>query len=219
MKHIVVPRLRLNQLQSLCETTLRVCANQPSLEVPYQQLQQRYENFKASSEKSLVSSARDAHDTSRDRAITGFELHIKALRYFPQYSGPIDTALAALEDLVSQHDPDMRNLPFDEETAAIDNYVADLKKFDFSPLASTQLEQWVSAIEEENAAFKQASQDWAAHKVEREKMEAPSIIAIDLRKRLNQLFAVLIAFRLINPSDENLENAHIEITKQLASFK
>ena len=219
MKHITLPRLRLNQLQSLCETALRVCNPLPGLEVPCEQLQQRYGQFKQSLEKSLVNSSREAFDVSRDRTISGFEFHVKALRYFPNNSEAVNSALAQLEQLLSQHDPDMRSLPFDEESAAIDNYVADLKKFDFSPLADTQLERWVSAIENENQAFKQASEAWANHKVELEKMASPSAIAPELRRLLSNLFTVLVAMRLIQSGDEALQNAYIAITEQINGFK
>ena len=178
-----------------------------------------FDSFKSSMNKISVASEREAFDASRDRAVMGLHLHARAQSYFPNNSPEVNAALLELNKILDVFDTKIRRLPMDEKTAALDNFVSELKEFNFTLLGETQLGQWVEAIEQENNEFKKVSQHWYSANVASEQSTPASELAPQLRKQLNVLYMMLVANLMVNPEDSALKNAYTEITLRLESFR
>lgn len=219
MKLIALPRLRLNQLQTLAENSVRICQALPQLEAALANVVPVLAEYKDSMNKPQTSAAqREEFDKSRDQALLGFTLDVRSNLYYAAHPPEVLQALQNLAQLLDKYD-DIRYLPLDEETAAIDNLQAELRSVDFAPLAgATLVERWLPLIEEENNAFKRASQNWLSEKAQAEQVAAPGKIAPALRQQLQGLYAMLAASYTMQPQDAALKNAYYEITQLVGGF-
>lgn len=93
-------------------------------------------------------------------------------------------------------------LPRDEETAAIDNLLADIAQMDVTPLLPTGIPRWIPAIKAANGEYKKAAKEYISDSTNAAATKAASILAPALEEALEDLYTMLFATIKRTPSDD-----------------
>ena len=211
-------RLRLNELQTVVENTLKICEGIPELARPIAAIKTLFAEFKLGMNKAAVTSERAVYDDKRDHAFSGFKAQLRADLMYPGYDEAAIKILLALKAVVAQHDNNLVDMRYDEQTAALENFLKDARAISLGPFADTQLLRWIELIEQENSAFKRVSEEWVKNNVNFSQVESATKQAPRLRKQLDNLVSMLALNVNYYPEDENLKQAYHQVNQLGVAF-
>jgi hypothetical protein len=203
MKLITLPRLRLTQLQAIAETTLTICKDLPQLVSEVLGVENVFNPFKAGMLKDKVSAEEKGKlDQVRDQRVTGFFAVLYAEEKIENDDPAILASYTALLKIANKYGQNIRRLPREEETAAIDNLLAEIAKINISPLIPTGIPRWIPSLAAANKAYKIASAQFISDNTDAKATEAAGLLAPRLVDALEELYTNLFAVIRLTPSDE-----------------
>ncbi|MBU2886054.1 hypothetical protein KO507_09805 [Gilvimarinus agarilyticus] len=216
MNIITIPQLRLGQLQSLTEQTLKITAPFEVLAPYTASVQAAFDPFLTGMQKETSASDKKTLDRTRDRYLSGFFYSMEAESYYPTDDPVAKEVVKKLLQITEKYGFKINKQPYDEETAAIDNLLAELAKIDLSTMP--HLERWTVLIKAANADFKAASQDYLQTTVTDSKTKAASALAPALITELENLYTMSFAFAKTAP-DEQLTKAYQELSELVNTYR
>lgn len=219
MRLIQVPRLRLARLQTLAETTIKICLNIVALGDALKNVQDALISFKQGMLKDRTSTKdKKRLDFKRDEFLTGFIGNVHSEQKFPHDDEIILKALVELLEIVEKYGLNMKRLPHDEETAAIDNMLADISEVDVSSLTLTGLPRWIPEIDKANTEFKGAASVFISDTSTASDTQAATWQVPKLEDALEGIYAMVFALLKTSPSDE-LKKIYGELETLVESMK
>jgi len=218
MEIINLPRLRVNQLQTLCENSLQICEPLTEIAQAVNNVKTARDAFSAGMLKDHAASGKKELDTVRDTLVSGFIKAVRAEQLFPHSDETAKTALKAMVLAVNKYGKNISRLPYDEESAAIDNLVADVEATDLTPLDGTGLTRWIAPLKTANSQFKATVQEYVSDLAEVSQTEAAYTLAPALVDALEGMFTMLFAHIKINPT-EQLTMAYAELEQLVNSYR
>jgi hypothetical protein len=219
MKLIILPRLRLGQLQAIAKSTLTICKNLVQFASSILDVENAFVPFKAGMLKDDASAEKKGElDQKRDKRVTGFFAVIDAEEKIENEDETILASYAALMKIADKYGPSIRRLPRNEETIAIDNLLEEIGHIDITPLVPTGIPRWIPSLEATNNAYRDASSKYISDSVEADSTEAASIQAPELIDALEKLYLKIFASIALTPNDE-LEKAYAELEKLVDSMR
>ena len=190
-----VPRVRVGQLQSLAENALAICSRHGQLQTATEKVRAELTEFKAGMLRQPASAAVKAElDKVRDRLITGLFFQIRAEEHFPHESPEDKVQMANLSALKKKYNSTITSLPLDEETAAVDNLLTELKAINIAQFANGRLQIWLPLILDANNKFKTAAQGYVADSAEAAGKASATAKAPKLMAALSAMFTMMYAF-------------------------
>lgn len=219
MEIITLPRLRLAELQSLSEAAASICAPIKEIEKEKLVFDKEFAVFKeAVMKKQAKGEIKKAVDKVRDHYNSGFFFDIKAESFFPYTDEAAIEIVNQLKKLSEKYGFKINSLPFNEETAAIDNCMEEAEKIDLSPLASNDIGRWIPLIKEANQEFKDVSKSFVEESTAAASLESASAVAPELVHALEELFIQLFSIIRVAPTDE-LKKAYSELKTLVDSYR
>jgi hypothetical protein len=219
MDLIILPRLRLKELQSLGESSLEICMPITEVEPATQAVSIALAAFKQSMLKEEASAAvKKTIDKSRDRLNYGLMHHIKAEQYFPHTKVEVQETLIKLVAIAYKYGTKLSRLPFNEESAGIDNMITELNQLNPEALSEMGIARWIPLIGEANTAFKAAAHEYVANSVEADELDSATSLAPALINALEGLYTLLFAHVKITNSD-TLVTAYNQLDELVSALK
>ena len=219
MKPLFIPRVRLNQLQALLETTLKECSVLTAIERKLAALLIIAEMFKQAMIRDAASAtSKTALDGFRDRRTSAFMHAVEAEMVFPHTDEAILKALNQLAEVLFSYDYEIIKLPVDEQTSATTNMLSEIKKLDLAPLQPTGLLRWPSVIEESNRSFVEEAMKYLHQSTEVAKTASATELAPALAEALEDLYRFMYGSLLIEPSDE-MQTAYDNIAAKVKALR
>lgn len=216
MEIISIPQLRLAQLQTLAERTLTIVKPITSLADPTVKVQAALDQFKEGMLKETTASDKKTLDKTRDGLISGFMFAIKSEEYYPSATAETQTVLEQLKKILETYGFTVNRLSYDEQTAAIDNMLAEAEKIDLTGLE--YFSRWIPHIKAANENFKSASKDYLESTVSDATTESASAAAPTLITELENLYTFLFAYATVSATDE-LVQAYQQLTALVDSYR
>ena len=216
MEMIHLPQLRLAQLQSLTESVFTICDPIEVLASEKTKLQVAFDDFKAGMVKDKASSDKSTLDKTRDNRVSGFMYGVKSEKFFPQPSKEAQEALQKVAAITESYGFKINKLPYDEESAEVDNMLAELSGVDLSLLPG--LSRWPALIKEANDNFKQIAKDFLEETVKAASVSSASQAMPALESALNDLFTMFFAHMKISKT-EAMEQAYKELTVLINTYR
>ncbi len=219
MEIITLPRLRIAELQSLTEASLDICKPFTELEEQKQKVEKEFVAFKEGvSKKQAGAEVKKTVDKERDRYNSGFFFDIKAETYYPYTDEAAIKTVKKLKDLSKTYGTKINRLPFNEETAAVDNCIEEAEKIDLSPLTNSAVSRWIPMIKEANQRFKEVTKEFVEESTAVASLESASAVAPGLIDALEDLFIQLFSVIRVSPSDA-LKKAYSELGTIVNSYR
>lgn len=216
MNIITIPQLKLGQLQSLTEQTLTITEPFAVL-APYASVvQAAFESFLTGMQKDSTASDKRTLDRTRDQFLSGFFFGITAESYYPTDDPVVKEVLKKLLLVTGKYGTKIKNLPYNEETAAVDNLLAELAKIDLSTIPN--LDRWVAKIDTANEDFKVASKDYLETTVADSETKSATFLAPALVTELENLYTMAFAFAKTAP-DGQLTKAYLELSQLVKTYR
>ncbi len=157
-------------------------------------------------------------DKKRDRYNSGFFLDIKAESYYPYTEKAALETVKQLNSLSKKYGTKINRLPFNEETAAIDNCIEEAEKIDLSPLANSAIGRWIPLLKEANQQFKEVSKEYVKESTAVAALESATAVAPELTNNLEELFIQFFSIIRVSPTDA-LKKAHNELETMVNAYR
>lgn len=219
MEILTLPRLRNHQLQSVTEGSLSFCTGIDVLNTPCNKVETCLANFIDGMMKDKASAKGKAElDTERDTIIRNL---MRAITTDIQYPYTTDTELAVAEQLKSilkKYGTGIVRLSYNEQSAAVDNMLADIKAIDFAATPESGVARWIPLVETSNNNFKVAAKTYITDSAELVNQVSATEMAPALLDALEGLYTMMYAFLKVNPTPE-LEKAYTEISLLIESYR
>ena len=219
MEIIDLPRLRIAELQTLTESTIAICS--PFSEVGEQltEVNKEFTVFKEGVlKKQAGAETKSAVDKIRDRYNSGFFLDIKAETYYPYTDKAAIATVKKLKELSKKYGIKINKLPYNEETAALDNCMEEAEKIDLGPLMSKDVGRWIPLIKEANQDFKNVAKEFVEESTAVASLESASAAAPALIHALEELIIQLFSVIRVAPTDA-LKKAYNELETLVDSYR
>lgn len=218
MNLIVIPKMRMNQLQSLAEQCYNICKPIPALADATKELRKEHTSFIESMQKDKASKYdKRISDNNRDAVITGFYGAIRAEQYYPHTDPKTKETLEVLARTAFKYGKSITKLSYNEETATIDNILSELKELDLSPLKNSDLVRWIPLLEEANKDFKKVASDFSKGTSAASFVSAAVKQAPILENALKKLLALMFSHITIS-QDTQITKAYNEINLLIDSL-
>ncbi|MDF1548749.1 MAG: DUF6261 family protein [Bacteroidales bacterium] len=218
MEIITLPRLRIAELQSLTEATLKICTPLTEVEEQKQQVEKEFTPFKEGVLKNKARAEKKTVDKERDRYSSGFFFDIKAETYYPYTDKAAIETVNKLKALSKKYGIKINGLPYNEETAAIDNCMEEAEKIDLSPLTSPAIGRWIPLIKEVNLRFKDMANDFVEESTAVATLESASAVAPELIHAIEELIIQIFSVIRVSPTDA-LKKAYSELETLVDSYR
>ena len=219
LEMLSVPRVRVAELQSLAEHALMICSRHGQLQAATEKVHTELNEYRAGMQRKPASAAVKADlDKVRDRLITGLFFRIRAEENFPHESPEAKVHLANLSALKKKYHASITSLPLDEETAAVDNLLAELKTMNIAQFANGRVQMWWPLIMDANNKFKTAAQGYVADSAEAAGKSSASAKAPQLIAAMNAMFTMMYAFTQVS-GDAALLKSYSELQVLLNAAK
>lgn len=219
MKIIILPRLRLGQLQAITNGTLTICKSLVQFASSLLGVENAFVPFKAGMLKNDASADQKGKlDQTRDKRVSGFFGALNAEEKIENEDETIVASYAELMKIADKYGPSIRRLPRNEETIAIDNLLEEISHIDITPLVSTGIPRWIPSLEATNNAYRDASSEYISESVEADSTEAASIQAPELIDALEKLYLKIFASIVLTPNEE-IEKAYAELETLVDSMR
>jgi len=217
MELINLPRLRNKELQSVAESTLLICATITEVQPALTKVDTQLEAFKQGMLKEQASAADKSElDKQRDRLLSGFMQNLKTERYFPHQDSDKVKALNSALPIAEKYGTQITRLPYNEETAAIDNLIAEWKQLN-TDLLDEGITRWIPLIETVNNNFKSASHSYISSQAQADSAHSASELAPALRTSLEGVYTLLFAHTKITASEPILK-AYRELEQLIKGY-
>lgn len=214
-----LPRVKHGELQSIVEGAIEICSGIGVLQPAMDRLLAISPAFKDAVLK-IQASAEDkaGADYGRDFIYTGAYYYSKSLTYFTFPNSEANEVAQQVWEIFEDEGLGIIRLPYDEESSAIDNRIAKVKKLNLSPLADTLLPKFISYTEESNEAFKKLALKFNEDKTDASIVKAATALVPAVRMALEGLFMMLTTFTEFG-SDEEVLKAYNRVGTLLDSFR
>ncbi len=110
----------------------------------------------------------------------------------------------------------INKFPLNEQTAATDNLLSEIKSVLGSNVAFPHLTRWIPLIEDTNNQFKDVTSDSITERAKLKNTEAASYVAPQLTEELQNLYTLMFAFARIGDNDQ-IVKAYKELEVLIAS--
>lgn len=200
MEIIHIPRLRNKELQTVSENSLGICSTIPEVKPAHDKASATLQTFVKGMQKEVLDGQqRAAYDKHRDKYTSGF---LSNIRYEKNFNHTDENAatVVALNNVINKY-TGIARLPFNEQTAATDNMLQEVKAVLGSSESFPNLTRWIPLIEETNGKFKDASSDLIKDKANLKETDAASEIAPQLTADLQNLYTLMFAYAQIGTSE------------------
>jgi hypothetical protein len=219
MKLFTLPGLRLGQLQTVGDSSIKICTDFTELAPELAKVKASFADFKdGMSRDKTTAEIKRALDVSRDHKVSGFSNVVFEEKKFPNKDEAILSSHKDLLKIVNNYGRKITRLSRAEETAAIDNMLADIAKIDFTPLIPTGIPRWIPEIAFANEEFKKGAAAYIDGSTEDDAIKSASDLAPALEQDLNELYAMLYATIKRTPSEE-LKKAYAKLEKLIDSMR
>lgn len=216
---IKIPKMKMAQLQTVGDSSIKICEPIPEVEPAVNQVKTALAAFKEGMLKDKASAAKKRElDLIRDKLLSGFMHDVKAEQLFPYEDETEKETLTDLLHLVNKYGARVIRLPQHEETAVIDNLLTNVEELEHSSLQSSGVLRWIPLLKEANNAFKAASQEYLTDSVRDMEEASASERAPALIDALEALYAMLFAHIRISQS-ESLINAYAKLEELIDSVR
>lgn len=213
-----IPNIRVNQLQTLGESSLEICQNLPEIAPSAETVKQALDKYLAGMTREKASAAEKKKlDKIRDRLVSGFIRQVKAEQLFPHENEQAISTLQKLVLVVNKYGSEITRLTYDEESAAMDNLIAEIGELDLSPLNNSGIARWIEPIQASNDVFKSTSAQYISDSAATSQTESATNLAPALIEALEEMYNMLYAYIKVKPTDE-LIKAYTELEKLVNSF-
>ena len=219
MEILTLPRLKIAELQTLTEAVLKICA--PLTEVPKekQEIEKEFAHFKEGVLKNLApADDKRTIDKERDRYNSGFFADIRAETYYPYNDAAAKNTVNKLKGLAEKYGTKINRLPFNEETAVIDNCIEEAGAIDLSPLVVPAVERWIPLLKDVNQRFKDATKEYVEESAAAANLESASAAAPGLYHAIEELFIQIFSVIRTTPNDA-LVKAYNELETLVDSYR
>ena len=211
MHLINLPKLRMMELQTLAENSIKICASIEEVKPALQQVESALTTFKQGMLKDKTTGINKRYlDRSRDIAISGLSHALRAEKFFPYEDESKLKAVITLSTVVAKY-TDVVRLSYDQETASIDNMLAEIKSLEVFPLLDDSITRWIPKIEALNEDFKAATSAFISSKATLNERDSATTLAPYLVSSLENLYTLLFAHSNISDNDA-IKNAYSQIT-------
>jgi hypothetical protein len=139
-------------------------------------------------------------------------------RKFPNEDQLIIDTHADLLKILKKRGRKIIRLPRAEETAAIDNMLADISKMDITPLTVTGITRWIPFVAAANEEYKQAAKEYISDSTDANAEASASSLAPALENDLEEMYTMLFAAIKRTPSDA-LKKAYADLETLIDSMK
>ena len=218
MEIITLPRLRIAELQSLTEATLKICEPLAEVDKQKKQVEKEFVPFKEGVLKSKAVAEKTAVDKVRDRYNSGFFFDIKAETYYPYTDKTAIETVNKLKALSKKYGFKINRLPYNEETAAVDNCMEEVDKIDLSLLTSPAIGRWIPLIKEVNQRFKDIAKEFVEESTAVATLESASATAPGLIQAIEELLIQIFSVIRVRPNDA-LKKAYSELETLVNSYR
>ena len=222
MEILIIPRLKIPELQTLTESALTICA--PLIEVAgvteqIQNVETEFASFKESVLKNRAAAeGKTTVDKERDRYNSVFFYGIKAEFNYPYEDSSAIETVNKLKDLNKKYGTKINRLPFNEETAAIDNCMKEAEAIDLTLLNNPALGRWIPLIKDANQRFKEAANEFVEESAAASNLESATAVAPELVDAIEKLIVQIFSAIHTTPSDA-LEKAYDELEELFDSYR
>lgn len=200
MDIIHIPRLRNRELQTVGENSLRICSEITEVKPAYDKANATLESFiKGMQKEKLDGQQKSVYDKKRDKYTAGFINNIKYEKNF-NHTDENAAVVVDLNNVISKY-TGVTRLPFNEQTAATDNMLQEVKTVIGNNESFPNLTRWIPLIEETNNEFKEASSDLIKDKANLKETDAASEIVPQLTDDLQKLYTLMFAYAQIGSND------------------
>jgi DNA repair exonuclease SbcCD ATPase subunit len=218
MEIITLPRLKIAELQSLTASTLKICEPLTEVDEQIQKVETEFTSFKEGMLKNIATAnGKKTIDKERDRYNSGFFFDIRSQMYYPYEDPAAQSAVDKLKELSKKYGSKINKLPFNEETAAIDNCMAEAEAIDLTPLSNTSIARWIPIIKDANQRFKDVANEFVEKSAAAASLESASAAAPELVHAIEQLYLQIFALLRVNPN-HNLIKAYSELGELVDSY-
>ena len=219
MHLISLPRLRMKELQTLAENSIKICQPIEEVKPALQQVESALAAFIQGMLKDKSTGvSKKTLDKRRDYAISGFFNVIKAEKYFPHEDENVVEAIIKLSAIINRFGLDIIRLPYDEETSAVDNMIAEIKEFESYDLLDVSVTRWIPVIEKLNEEFKTASKEFITAKTVLNNRDSATTLAPYLTEALEGLYTMMFAYLKIG-NNEAINKAYNEVNTLVDGLK
>lgn len=219
MDIIRLPRLRIPELQTLTESTLKICEPLTEMAEYREKVETEFTNFKEGVLKNYISAKeKTTIDKERDRYNSGFCYAIKSEFHYPYEDVNAIETINKLKDLYKKYGFKINRLPLNEETAALDNSMTEAEAIDLTPLPNTTIGKWIPLIKEANQRFKEISGEIIQGSAEAAQLESATALAPELTVAIEKLIVQIFSAIHVTPS-EALTKAYAELDTLVDSYR
>ncbi|UOB18938.1 DUF6261 family protein [Abyssalbus ytuae] len=216
MEIISIPQLRLGQLQTLTEQTLELTKPVEQIATYVAAVEAAFEPFRSGMLKEFTVSDKRALDNIRDKYLSSLFMGIKIEKNYPQEDTVLQEIVGKLRQVARKYSADINRLPYDEETAAIDNLLAELETVDMQGMP--HLVRWVDKIKVANENFKAASKEYLESTVKYSATQSASAAAPALVAALEELYTMFFAYTKV-AADETLVTVYRELAELVDAYR
>lgn len=219
MEIFTLPRLRVAELQALTEVTIKICENIEGIDPALNKVTSGYDKYKESMLK-VAASADDKKDLdkTRDRLISGFIKDVQAEKLFPHEDAAIKKSVKELVNIAGKYGTKINRYPLNEQTAAVDNLLTECKALNLSSLDGSGIARWLPLIENANAGFKQANQQYIEDSAGSSAIDPATSLAPELTDAIGNLIIVLYTKARFS-NDEAAGKALAELEELVDSYR
>lgn len=218
MEIITLPRLKNAELQSITETSLKICAPIKEIEEQKKQVEKEFAAFKEGAQKNKTKAEKKIIDDNRDDLISGLFFNIKSETYYPYTDKAANETIVQLKELSKKYGTKINRLPYNEETAAIDNCIEEVEKIDLSTLESPSITRWIPMLKDANQRFKEVTKEFVEDSTAATKLASATSSAPNLIHAVEELFIQLFALIRVSPTDE-LKKTYSELQTLVDSYR
>lgn len=219
MKILKLPLYRLGQLQTVGDSSVDICEGIPEIAPELAKAKVSLAAFKQGMLKDKASAEEKRElDLKRDRIVSGFMNVVYEEQKFPNEDQLIIDSHADLLKIVKKYGRKIIRLPRAEETAAIDNLLADIAELDVTPLTITGIPRWIPFVESANEEYRQAAKEYISDSTDADAKASASSLAPALEDDLEEMYTMLFATIKRTPTDA-LKKAYAELETLIDSMK
>ncbi len=202
MELLNLPRLRHKELQTVGENSIRICSNILEVKPAVDKVQTSLDTFKQGMQKDKSNNiSKKELDGERDRYTFGLLRTIQAETYFEYQDEETAQTVLKLGAIAGRY-TGITRLPLNEQTAATDNLLDEIKKLNLAEGTLTSVQRWLPFIEVSNTQFKAAHDTIIEDSARLADISAASLVAPQLTNDLHNLYTLVFAYAQIgtNPS-------------------
>lgn len=210
MDLINLPRLRMKELQTVGESTVRICNTIPEVQNEVNKVIKSLDKFVLGMQKDKAFKGAKAElDHRRDSLTYALFTAIKSESYYP-HNGKIKQTVDALVAITNKY-VGINRYRYAEQTAAVDNMIEEIRSLGLPPEELPTIQRWLPLIQEANEGFKTASAEQIKQSAKESSTSAASSVAPQLAEDLQNLYILMFAHARIGTN-----NMLIKAYKELA---